>query len=133
MLLTPTYHVFEMYKVHQGATLLPVELRRAGLRVRQRQDPDAERLGLALSRGSAVHLSLVNTSPTQAVTLTVRLAGVTPKSVAGRVLTAPAMDAHNTFAAPNAVQPTAFAGAAVTGDTLEVKLPAKSVVVLALK
>jgi alpha-N-arabinofuranosidase len=26
MVLTPTYHVFEMYKVHQGATLIPVEL-----------------------------------------------------------------------------------------------------------
>src|SRR5436305_1738592 len=26
MLLTPTYHVFEMYKVHQGATLIPTEL-----------------------------------------------------------------------------------------------------------
>jgi alpha-N-arabinofuranosidase len=42
------------------------------------------------------------------------------------------MHAHNTFAAPAAVQPAAFSGAAIKGDTLEVKLPAKSVVVLAL-
>ena len=27
MLLTPTYHVFEMFKVHQGGTFLPVELK----------------------------------------------------------------------------------------------------------
>ena len=26
MVLTPTYHVFEMYKVHQDATYLPLEL-----------------------------------------------------------------------------------------------------------
>ena len=26
MVLTPTYHVFRMYRVHQGATLLPVDL-----------------------------------------------------------------------------------------------------------
>jgi len=26
MLLTPTYHVFEMYKVHQDATLLPTSV-----------------------------------------------------------------------------------------------------------
>jgi alpha-N-arabinofuranosidase len=82
--------------------------------------------------GSAVHLSLANTSPAQAVTLTAKLAGVAPKSVTGRVLTAPAMNAHNTFEAPNAVQPAAFDGAAIKGDRLEVKLPAKSVVVLAL-
>ena len=65
--------------------------------------------------------------------LTVTLAGVSPKTVEGRVLTAEAIDAHNTFEAPNAVQPEAFAGARLKGDTLEVSLPAKSVVVLALK
>src|SRR6185503_12607513 len=27
MVLTPTYHVFEMYKVHQGATSIPVDVR----------------------------------------------------------------------------------------------------------
>ena len=83
--------------------------------------------------GSAVNLSLANTSPAQAVTLTVKLAGIAPKSVRGRVLTAPAMNAHNTFEAPNAVQPAAFGEAAVKGDALEVKLPARSVVVLALE
>jgi alpha-N-arabinofuranosidase len=43
------------------------------------------------------------------------------------------MTAHNTFEAPNAVRPAAFDGASVESDTLEVKLPARSVVVLALK
>jgi alpha-N-arabinofuranosidase len=83
--------------------------------------------------GSAVHLSLANASPAQPVTLSVKVAGLTAKSATGRVLTAPAMNTHNTFEAPNAVQPAAFTGAALKGDTLELKLPAKSVVVLALK
>ena len=83
--------------------------------------------------GSAVHVSLANTSPTQPVTLGLRVSGLTAKAVSGRVLTASAMNAHNTFDAPNAVQPAAYNGATLKGDTLEVKLPAKSVVVLALK
>ena len=83
--------------------------------------------------GSAIHLSLANTSPAQAVTLSVKLAGFTPKAVAGRVLTATEMTAHNTFEAKDAVQPAPFGGATVKGDMLEVKLPAKSVVVLALR
>ena len=83
--------------------------------------------------GSAVHLSLANTSPAQAVTLRVKLLGLTPKSVTGRVLTATAMGAHNTFEAPDAVKPVAFDGASLRGDALDVRLPAKSVVVLALK
>jgi alpha-N-arabinofuranosidase len=53
--------------------------------------------------------------------------------VAGRILTAPAIDAHNTFAAPDAVKPVAFSGATLKGDTLRITLPAKSVVVLTLE
>ena len=82
---------------------------------------------------SAVHLSLANTSPSQPVTVTVKLAGLAPKAVAGRVLTAPAMNAHNTFAAPDAVKPAPFDGASIKGDSLEVKVPAKAVVILTLK
>jgi len=83
--------------------------------------------------GSAVFLSLVNTSPAQSVTLSMKVTGLVPKSVTGRGLTAPAMNTHNTFEAPNAVQPAPFGGAAQKGDALEVKLPARSVVVLTLK
>ena len=62
-----------------------------------------------------------------------QLAGVAAKAVTGRVLTAPAMNTHNTFAAPNAVKPAPFTGAKLIGATLTVVLPAKSVVVLELK
>jgi alpha-N-arabinofuranosidase len=133
MLRTPTYWVFEMFKVHQGGTFLPVELQSPDYALGQEKIPMVSASATRAADGSAVHLSLANTSPLQAVTLSVKLAGLTPKTVAGRVLTATAIDAHNTFAAPTAVQPAAFSGAAVKGDTLEVKLPAKSVVVLGLK
>jgi alpha-N-arabinofuranosidase len=133
MLRTPTYWVFEMFKVHQGGTFLPVELQSPDYVFGQEKIPMVSASATRAADGSAVHLSLANTSPAQPVTLTVKLAGLTPKSVTGRVLTATAMDAHNTFEAPNAVQPATFSGAAVKGDTLEMKLPAKSVVVMALK
>jgi len=133
MLRTPTYWVFEMFKVHQGGTFLPVELQSPDYAFGQEKIPMLSASATRAADGSAVHLSLANASPAQAVMLSVKLAGLAPKSVAGRVLTAPTIDAHNTFDAPNAVQPTAFAGAAVKGDTLEVRIPPKSVVVLALK
>jgi alpha-N-arabinofuranosidase len=132
MLRTPTFWVFEMFKVHQGGTFLPVELQSPDYAFGQEKIPMLSASATRAGDGS-VHLSLANTSPALAATLTVKLAGFAPKSAAGRVLTAPAMNAHNTFDAPNAVQPAAFSGATVKGDTLEVKLPAKSVAVLALK
>jgi alpha-L-arabinofuranosidase len=133
MLRTPTYWVFEMFKVHQGGTVLPVELQSPDYVFGQEKIPMVSASATRAADGSAVHLSLANVSPSQAVALTVRLAGLTAKAVSGRVLTAKGMDARNTFETPDAVQSTAFTGATVKGETLEVALPAKSVVVLTLK
>jgi alpha-N-arabinofuranosidase len=133
MLRTPTYWVFEMFKVHQGGTFLPVELQSPDYAFGQEKIPMVSASATRAADGSAVHLSLANTSPAQALTLTVELAGLAAKSVTGRILTARAMNAHNTFEAKDAVQPALFDAAALAGDTLEVKLPAKSVVVLALE
>ena len=43
------------------------------------------------------------------------------------------LSAHNTFDAPDTVKPVAFTGAQVSGGTLSVTLPPKSVVVLELQ
>jgi alpha-N-arabinofuranosidase len=58
---------------------------------------------------------------------------VSASAVTGRILTAPAINSHNTFDTPNAVKPEAFSGATVQGGNLVVTLPAKSVVVLELQ
>ena len=71
-----------------------------------------------------MHLSLVNLDPKVAATVEARIEGPAPKSVSGRVLTAPAMDTHNTFAAPDRVQPTAFNGASLQGPVLKAAAPA---------
>ena len=52
-------------------------------------------------------------------------------SAQGRVLTG-AMDAHNTFEAPQTIQPASL-NVAVTDTGLQFKLPAKSVVVITAK
>ena len=133
MLRTPTYWVFEMFKVHQGETFLPIDLQSPDYVFGQERIPMISASATQSADKSAVHLSLANTSPAKAVTLFVKLVGVAPKSVAGRILTASAMNACNTFAATDAVRPLAFDGASVKGDALEVRLPAKSVVMLTLR
>jgi alpha-N-arabinofuranosidase len=50
--------------------------------------------------------------------------------LAGRILTAPAMNAHNTFDQPDAVKPAEFSAFKITGAGFAATLPAKSVVVL---
>ena len=79
-----------------------------------------------------IHVSLVNLHPSEPITVSATLEGVTAGAVTGRVLTAAAMNAHNTFAAPDAVKPVAFTGAKLAGDQLTIALSAMSVVVLEL-
>jgi alpha-N-arabinofuranosidase len=55
------------------------------------------------------------------------------KNVTGQVLTAAAMNAHNTFDNPQAIKPAAFSDFQIKGDGLEAALPAKSVVVLEMQ
>jgi alpha-N-arabinofuranosidase len=131
VVLTPTYHVFEMLSVHQGATLVPVELTTPNLPGTKEQIPT---VSASASRDGAgrIHLSLVNTSPDGPVTVACTIAGPAPVSVSGRVLTAPSMTSHNTFAEPHVVEPKAFTGATLSGTALRVVLPAMSVVVLEL-
>jgi alpha-N-arabinofuranosidase len=131
IVLTPTYHVFEMMKVHQGATSLPIELRTPDLPSIKEKIPT---VSASASRDASgrIHLSLVNTSPDGPVTVSCSVAGAQPAGVSGRVLTAPSMTSHNTFDAPHVVEPRAFDGAELSGGGLRIVLPAMSVVVLEL-
>jgi alpha-L-arabinofuranosidase len=87
----------------------------------------------------AVLLSLVNTSPSQAVKLSLKLAGRTPASLTGTILTAPSMTPPKAAACtrPEAAspvpQPSAFYGAVLTGKVVQITVPAKSVVVLTVQ
>lgn len=126
MVLTPSYHVFEMYKVHQGATQIPVELTAPTYELDSGTIP---MLHASASRDTAgkMSLSLVNLHPQ-------RRARITTSQVtgefSGRVLSASAMNAHNSFERANVVTPVSFDEFSARSGSLHIDLPAKSVVVL---
>jgi alpha-N-arabinofuranosidase len=131
MILTPTYHVFEMYKVHQDATLLPVDLRCEEYQFGEETIP-AVSASASRDEQGVMHLSLCNLNHEQAVSLSCEFRGMQPASVTGRVLTAEAINTYNTFEQPELIKPVAFNGATLLESTLAIDLPAKSVVVLEL-
>jgi alpha-L-arabinofuranosidase len=132
MVLTPTYHVMEMYTPHQDALLLPIEF-----------DPGTYTFnGEAIEAVSAsasqkdgrITITLANMDPNQARTIRTEIQGARASRVSNaRVLTANAMNAHNTFDRPDVVRPVPFNGARLSNQVLTVELPAKSVVVLQLQ
>ncbi|MBL8551599.1 MAG: alpha-N-arabinofuranosidase [Hyphomonadaceae bacterium] len=131
MILTPTYHAFHLYRPFQGATYLPTETRAPRYRLGAYQAP-AVSVSAARDTEGRIQLALVNLDPNREALVRTRITGAAASSAVGRVLTASAMDAHNSFDAPNAIQPTAFSGV-VEGDALVFRLPAKSVAVVALQ
>lgn len=132
MLLTPTYHVFDLYQVHQDAEYLPLQFTSPEYAFGGEKIP-ALNASASKDKSGAVHLSLVNLDPHKALTLETALPGVRFKTVTGRLLTSASVSDYNTFEKPNTIQPVAFNGAKKRGEKLAITLPAKSVVVLELK
>lgn len=131
MIVTPTYHVFDLYKVHQDAELLDTYMENPTL---QEGDISIPQLSASSSIDSdgAVHISLCNMSLESSAEIRCDVRGMNASSVAGSILTASEMNAHNTFEQPNAIEPAEFDGAVLNGDGLVIQLPAKSVVTLTI-
>ena len=129
MVLTPTYHVFDMYKAHHDATLLPVELQSGDYKFGDDRIP-ALSVSASRDKQGRIHISLCNLDPRAGAKVVCELRGLEPKKVSGQVLTAAEMNAHNTFENPEQLKPASFDDAHLHNSTLTVTLPAKSVVVL---
>ena len=120
MVLTPTYHVFDLYKAHQEGTLVPVHVD---------ADDSAEgvkRVSASASlKGDVLTVTLANTSATESCEVPISLCGAKPAKAEGRVL-AGEMHAKNDFSAsPVAIAP--LTSITLSSDEVRVTLPACSV------
>lgn len=134
MVLTPTYHVFKMYNVHQDATLLPSKLISEYYKLGNEQIP-AISSSASIDKSGKIHVTLSNLNPAKDIKVEINLAGKNISKVnSGSVLTAPAFNAVNTFDKPETIAPVAFKNAKKISDNkLEVIIPSKSVVVLEME
>jgi alpha-N-arabinofuranosidase len=129
MVLTPTYHVFEMFQHHQDATLLPLALTCPSYRHGKQAVPSVS-ASASRSDDGTIHLSLCNLDPAREIMLGCEIRGIKPARASGRILTADAINRCNTFETPGAVKPAPFDGAKIRGGMLRIALPAKSVVMM---
>jgi alpha-N-arabinofuranosidase len=133
MILTPTYHVFELYTVHHDALLLPLTMVDPGRYSFGTESVPAVSATASRDRQGIMHVTMTNLDPSQTRTVEAEVRGEAVSSVTGRVLTAPAINSYNTFEQPDIVRPAAFDGARVSAGRLTVTLPPRSVVVLELR
>jgi alpha-N-arabinofuranosidase len=129
MVTTPTYHVFDLYRAHQNAVLLPCMLESDPYEVDGQQIPQ---VSVSASRDGTgrIHLTLCNVDPHREADVRCELRGVAPGEVMGSVLTAEDMRAHNTFQDPGRVAPVSFETVSFNKEELAVTLPPMAVVAL---
>jgi alpha-N-arabinofuranosidase len=133
-ILTPVYHVFDMYSAHQGGEAVRAEFSSPQASYTRFGQP-ATFWGLngsASRQGNTLTLTVVNADAEKPRETAIVLRGATAQSVAVRSLTNSDLHAHNTFAEPNAVRPTTSTTAA-QGNTVAFTFPPASVTTLTVQ
>lgn len=129
MILTPTYHVFEMYNVHHDALLLPVHVKTQSYQMGNEQLP-AISASASKDKNGVMHLTLVNIDGKASQPVSIDVRGSKVNQITGRILTSGKVQDHNTFDNPTKVQPVAFKGATLKDNGISLTMPPFSVVVL---
>ncbi len=146
MVLTPTYHVFEMYTPFQEATYIPIDLKSEIVQVSKAYFKEKEgavdagyrpcpilSATAAKATDGSIALAITNVSLDKSKTIEFNIEGDKVKNVSGRILTSKKVSDYNDFNHPNVVAPTVFKDAKLKNNKLTVKIPAKSIVVLSIK
>jgi alpha-N-arabinofuranosidase len=150
--VTPTFHVFQMYMPHRGGQSVRAEFSAPAIRnpLANASIPvggnsytgslEAVKLLAGLSGSASISatnpklltLTVVNPHLDRPVTTEVGVAGAGIASYGGMVLAEDDVHAHNDFAHPNAVHPTAVVAAQPSGGRLVHTFPPASVTTLQL-
>lgn len=127
MVLTPTYHVFEMFKKHQDAALVPTHVQAPDYSMDGKEKLPMVNASASRAADGKILLTLCNLHHDQATSVSASLRGVDARSATARVLKGDALNAMNTFEQPGRVGPAPFDGIKLAKDTLTFELPSASV------
>src|ERR1035437_9241906 len=129
MILTPTYWVFDLYKVHQDAMMVPVKVSSSDYVYKGEKLP-ALNCSASIDSTGKMHISLCNIDPDKSESVELSLESFKAELISGRILTGKKMNVDNTFDNPDEVKPSDFSDFNVSGNNLKVNMPPMSVVVL---
>jgi alpha-N-arabinofuranosidase len=129
MILTPTYHVFDIFKEHQNGTLVPASVDAEGYRYDGGEIPGLSVSASKTKKGD-LFITLVNPDPSKELDAKIALRAYTPKTISGRILTSGAMQDHNTFRDTEKIRAEDFSGGELYNNGIRLILPAKCVVSL---
>jgi alpha-N-arabinofuranosidase len=132
LLLTPTFYVFEMYKVHQDAALIPLRVYSPDYVLQGKKIP-AVTASASRNKSGVIHITFTNADPHNNIEQNIDIRGFKAGEISGTLITAKALNAYNTFSNPEVVTTTRFADYKNSGNMLHITLPPASVVMIEIK
>lgn len=126
MVLTPTYHVFEMYKEHQDAQLLESYIETELIGKDKNTVPNLHE-SVSIDSDGKIHITLCNLSADSIYKIETELVGKKAENVKARILTGKTSE-YNTFDAPEAVKPKDFSNVSISQKGLTFEIPPVSVI-----
>ncbi|GAC1587974.1 MAG: alpha-L-arabinofuranosidase C-terminal domain-containing protein [Chitinophagaceae bacterium] len=132
LILTPTYHVMEMYNVHQGAKRIPVELKSDDYVTGNDKLP-AVSVSASMDSLGRIHVSLVNIDAHKAQSISLHATGAKPGKIKGRILKSARLQDFNSFESPDTIKPAPLEATVLNDGTINLELPPFSVSVIELK
>ena len=129
MILTPTYHVMNMYKVHQDAKLIPLSFESPDYTYEGETLP-AINASASIDEDGKTHLSIVNIDAKKSNTVSIDLNSLGIKSISAQILRSGKLQDHNSFEEPNKIEPKEYNDVKFKKGILEVEMPPFSVIML---
>jgi alpha-N-arabinofuranosidase len=130
MILTPTYYVFKMYKVHHDATLLPINLTCEKYNYSDKSIPSIS-ASASMDKEGFVHITMSNLNPNSDIKLTCEFKGKNKIFInRSEIITGNKINSYNDFGKPEEIKIEMFNGLEVKKNIISINLPAKSIIMV---
>jgi alpha-N-arabinofuranosidase len=131
MVLTPTYYVYKMYKVHQNARLIPLTL------ISEKYSFNNEFIASLSASASIdvngkIHITIANLNPNKSIETSL-LVGKKVKSISkGEIITSKNINDFNDFEKAEKVNIKPFDGYKIGNSSIKLFIPSKSIILIEL-
>lgn len=130
MVKTPTYHVFKMYKVHQDANLIDIDLKTENYEFKEESIPALT--ASASEKNGVVSITITNADPNTVIPLDLQLEKDF-KLATGKILTGKKITDYNHFSEKEKVFISNFTIGKIKNGELQLKVPPHSVLLVQLQ
>ena len=132
MVLTPTYHVFDLYKDHQDATLVESYLDTEKIGVAEEHQVPNLSASVSEDAEGVLHITAANLSADRTYPMECEIVGRGTVSAEALILTG-SMDTYNDFTHGNRAGVEAFDGVSCSGNRISLEIPACSVMKITVR